>query len=178
TILIMTSNVGAHILQRNTSMGFSIGDADQDFENTKGKIMDEAKKSFKPEFLNRLTEIVIFRPLAKESMKSIVDLELDKVACRLREKKLKLEVSDEAKEFLIEKGYDEKLGARPLRRAVEKYLEDNLAEALLSGNIRKSKPIKVILSEDDEKGLCFEQTKGKDKVSVSSSEEKEEDKDS
>ena len=178
TILIMTSNVGAHILQRNTSMGFSIGDADQDFENTKGKIMDEAKKSFKPEFLNRLTEIVIFRPLAKESMKSIVDLELDKVAGRLREKKLKLEVSDEAKEFLIEKGYDEKLGARPLRRAVEKYLEDNLAEALLSGNIRKSKPIKVILSEDDEKGLCFEQTKGKDKVSVSSSEEKEEDKDS
>ena len=86
TILIMTSNVGAHILQRNTSMGFSIGDADQDFENTKGKIMDEAKKSFKPEFLNRLTEIVIFRPLAKESMKSIVDLELDKVAGRLREK--------------------------------------------------------------------------------------------
>ena len=178
TILIMTSNVGAHILQRNTSMGFSIGDADQDFENTKGKIMDEAKKSFKPEFLNRLTEIVIFRPLAKVSMKSIVDLELDKVAGRLREKKLKLEVSDEAKEFLIEKGYDEKLGARPLRRAVEKYLEDNLAEALLSGNIRKSNPIKVILSEDDEKGLCFEQTKGKDKVSVSSSEEKEEDKDS
>ena len=178
TILIMTSNVGAHILQRSTSMGFSIGDADQDFENTKGKIMDEAKKSFKPEFLNRLTEIVIFRPLAKESMKSIVDLELDKVSERLRDKKLKLEVSDEAKDFLIENGYDEKLGARPLRRAVEKYLEDNLAEALLAGNIRKSKPIKVILSEDEEKGLCFEQTKGKDKISVSSSEDKDQEKDS
>ena len=178
TILIMTSNVGAHILQRSTSMGFSIGDADQDFENTKGKIMDEAKKSFKPEFLNRLTEIVIFRPLAKESMKSIVDLELDKVSERLRDKKLKLEVSDEAKDFLIENGYDEKLGARPLRRAVEKYLEDNLAEALLAGNIRKSKPIKVILSEDEEKGLCFEQTKGKDKVSVSSSDDKDQEKDS
>ena len=178
TILIMTSNVGAHILQRSTSMGFSIGDADQDFENTKGKIMDEAKKSFKPEFLNRLTEIVIFRPLAKESMKSIVDLELDKVSERLRDKKLKLEVSEEAKNFLIENGYDEKLGARPLRRAVEKYLEDNLAEALLAGNIRKSKPIKVILSEDEEKGLCFEQTKGKDKISVSSSEDKDQEKDS
>ena len=178
TILIMTSNVGAHILQRSTSMGFSIGDADQDFENTKGKIMDEAKKSFKPEFLNRLTEIVIFRPLAKESMKSIVDLELDKVSERLRDKKLKLEVSEEAKDFLIENGYDEKLGARPLRRAVEKYLEDNLAEALLAGNIRKSKPIKVILSEDEEKGLCFEQTKGKDKVSVSSSDDKDQEKDS
>lgn len=178
TILIMTSNVGAHILQRSTSMGFSIGDADQDFENTKGKIMDEAKKSFKPEFLNRLTEIVIFRPLAKESMKSIVELELDKVSERLRDKKLKLEVSEEAKDFLIENGYDEKLGARPLRRAVEKYLEDNLAEALLAGYIRKSKPIKVILSDDEEKGLCFEQTKGKDKISVSSSEDKDQEKDS
>ena len=169
TILIMTSNVGAHILQRNTSMGFAVGDADQNFEKTKDKIMDEAKKSFKPEFLNRLTEIVIFRPLAKESMSSIVDLELDKVSNRLKDKKLKIEVSDEAKEFLIEKGYDEKLGARPLRRAVEKYLEDTLAEELLSGNLRKNKPITVVLSDDDEKGLCFEQKKtGKDKVSVSS----------
>ena len=131
--------------------------------------MDEAKKSFKPEFLNRLTEIVIFRPLAKESMSSIVDLELEKVSNRLKDKKLKIEVSDEAKEFLIEKGYDEKLGARPLRRAVEKYLEDTLAEELLSGNLRKNKPITVVLSDDDEKGLCFEQKKtGKDKVSVSS----------
>ena len=169
TILIMTSNVGAHILQRNTSMGFAVGDADQNFENTKDKIMDEAKKSFKPEFLNRLTEIVIFRPLAKESMSSIVDLELDKVSNRLKDKKLKIEVSDEAKELLIEKGYDEKLGARPLRRAVEKYLEDTLAEELLSGNLRKNKPITVVLSDDEEKGLCFEQKKtGKDKVSVSS----------
>ena len=165
----MTSNVGAHILQRNTSMGFAVGDADQNFEKIKDKIMDEAKKSFKPEFLNRLTEIVIFRPLAKESMSSIVDLELDKVSNRLKDKKLKIEVSDEAKEFLIEKGYDEKLGARPLRRAVEKYLEDTLAEELLSGNLRKNKPITVVLSDDEEKGLCFEQKKtGKDKVSVSS----------
>ena len=169
TILIMTSNVGAHILQRNTSMGFAVGDADQNFEKIKDKIMDEAKKSFKPEFLNRLTEIVIFRPLAKESMSSIVDLELEKVSNRLKDKKLKIEVSDEAKEFLIEKGYDEKLGARPLRRAVEKYLEDTLAEELLSGNLRKNKPITVVLSDDEEKGLCFEQKKtGKDKVSVSS----------
>lgn len=137
--------------------------------------MDEAKKSFKPEFLNRLTEIVIFRSLAKESMSSIVDLEINKVSQRLKDKKLKIEVSDEAKEFLIEKGYDEKLGARPLRRAVEKYLEDTLAEELLSGNIRKNKPITVILSDDEEKGLCFEQKKsGKDKVSVSSTSSEDE----
>ena len=136
--------------------------------------MDEAKKSFKPEFLNRLTEIVIFRSLAKESMSSIVDLELAKVSQRLKDKKLKIEVSDEAKDFLIEKGYDEKLGARPLRRAVEKYLEDTLAEELLSGNLRKNKPITVVLSDDEEKGLCFEQKKtGKDKVSVSSTSSEE-----
>ena len=178
TILIMTSNVGAHILQRNTSMGFAVGDEDQDFENTKGKIMDEAKKSFKPEFLNRLTEIVIFRPLAKESMRAIVDLELGKLADRLRDKKLKIDVSDEVKEFLIEKGYDKKLGARPLRRAVEKYLEDNLAEALLSGNLLKSKPIQVLMSEDKEDDIRFLQSSGKDKVSVSPSEEDEESSDS
>jgi ATP-dependent Clp protease ATP-binding subunit ClpC len=173
TILIMTSNVGAHILQKNTSMGFSMRDADQDFDNTKDKIMDEAKKSFKPEFLNRLTEIVIFKPLAKESMHSIVELELHKVSTRLKEKKLKLDVTDEAKEFLIEKGYDEKFGARPLRRAVEKYLEDNLAEALLAGNLRKNKPIKVLVDKDEDVGLCFEQTKGNDKVALPSSTDKD-----
>ena len=179
TILIMTSNVGAEILQRNTSLGFSIGDAEQDFEKTKDKIMDEAKKVFKPEFLNRLTEIVIFRQLLKEQMGSIVDLELEKVSERLKERKLKLEVSQEAKDFLIDHGYDNKLGARPLRRAVEKYLEDNLAEALLSGDLRKSVPIKVLLHEDEQIGLRFEQPKkGKKKVGVSSPEEEEENKDS
>jgi ATP-dependent Clp protease ATP-binding subunit ClpC len=166
TILILTSNVGAHILQRSTSMGFSVGDDEQDFEKTKSKIMDEAKKAFKPEFLNRLTEIVIFRSLARESMCAIVDLELTKLSDRLREKKLNIEVSDEVKEFLIEKGYDKKLGARPLRRAVEKYLEDNLAEALLSGNLRKSKPIRILLSDDEEEDIQFIQDTGKDKVTV------------
>ncbi|MDC0156228.1 ATP-dependent Clp protease ATP-binding subunit [Verrucomicrobia bacterium] len=176
TILIMTSNVGAHILQRSTSMGFSVGDDEQDFENTKSKIMDEAKKAFKPEFLNRLTEIVIFRSLARESMRSIVDLELTKLSDRLRDKKLKIEVSEEVKEFLIEKGYDKKLGARPLRRAVEKYLEDNLAEALLSGNLRKSKLIKIVLSGDEDDEIRFVQDAGKDKVSVPPTSDEDEEK--
>jgi ATP-dependent Clp protease ATP-binding subunit ClpC len=178
TILIMTSNVGAHILQRSTSMGFAVGDEEQDFENTKSKIMDEAKKTFKPEFLNRLTEIVIFRPLAKDSMRSIVDLELGKLSARLLEKKLKIRVSNEVKEFLIEKGYDKKLGARPLRRAVEKYLEDILAEELLSGNLRKSKPIQVLLDEDNENQVKFVQDSGKDKVSIPSSADDEKKSDS
>ena len=172
TILIMTSNVGAEILQRNTSLGFSVSNAEQDFEKIKEKILDEAKKIFKPEFLNRLTEIVIFRQLFKEHMTAIVELELEKVSERLKERKLKLDVSKEAKDFLIEHGYDKKLGARPLRRAVERYLEDNLAEALLAGDIRKSVPIQVLLHEDEKVGLRFEQAKkGKKKVSVSSSDE-------
>lgn len=172
TILIMTSNVGAEILQRNTSLGFSVGDSEQDFEKTKDKITDEAKKIFKPEFLNRLTEIVIFRQLLKEHMGSIVELELEKVSARLKERKLVLDVSEEAKEFLIEHGYDNKLGARPLRRAVEKYLEDNLAEALLSGDLRKNVPIKVLVHDDEEVGLRFEQPKrGQKKVSVSTPKE-------
>ena len=172
TILIMTSNVGAEILQRNTSLGFAVGDSEQDFEKIKDKIMDEAKKVFKPEFLNRLTEIVIFRQLLKEHMKAIVELELEKVSSRLKERKLKLDVTKEAKEFLIEHGYDKKLGARPLRRAVERYLEDNLAEALLAGDLRKTVPIKVLVHEDEEIGLRFEQEKkAKKKVSVSTPEE-------
>ena len=177
TILIMTSNVGAHILQRNSSLGFSAGNADDDFDKIKDKIMDEAKKTFKPEFLNRLTEIVIFRPLVKESMRAIVDLELKKITDRLKEKKLKLDISDEVKEFLIDNGYDSKLGARPLRRAVEKYLEDSLAEEVLSGSLRKNKSIRVLITDDEEPSLYFSQDDADEKVSVSP-DSKEEDKDS
>ena len=167
TILIMTSNVGAHILQRNSSLGFSSGNSEDDFDSTKDKIMDEAKKTFKPEFLNRLTEIVIFRPLVKASMRAIVDLELEKVTDRLKDKKLKLVISDQVKEFLIDKGYDNKLGARPLRRAVEKYLEDSLAEEVLGGSLRKNKSIHVLITDNDDPKLYFSQDEVSEKVSVS-----------
>ena len=175
TILIMTSNVGAHILQRNSSLGFSSGNSEDDFDSTKDKIMDEAKKTFKPEFLNRLTEIVIFRPLVKKSMRAIVDLELEKVTDRLKDKKLKLVISDQVKEFLIDKGYDNKLGARPLRRAVEKYLEDSLAEEVLGGSLRKNKPIHVLITDNDDPKLYFSQDEVSEKVSVST-EDKSKDK--
>ncbi len=130
-------------------MGFSVG-GEIDETRLRDRIMDEAKKAFKPEFLNRLTDIVMFNSLSKESLQVIVDLELAKLQTRLKEQRIKLTVSDEAKAFLIEKGYDEKLGARPLRRAVEKYLEDNLAESLLAGSIKKGKAIKVLMHEDEE----------------------------
>ena len=157
TILIMTSNVGADILQRNTSMGFGVeSNAESEYEKIREKILDETKRIFKPEFLNRLNDLVIFKSLGKEDMHEIVDLELKAVSDRLRERDLVFEFSEGAKSFLIENGYDEKYGARPLRRAVEKHLEDSLAEAILSGEIKPGELIKVTLAED-EKSLRFEQ---------------------
>jgi ATP-dependent Clp protease ATP-binding subunit ClpC len=157
TILIMTSNVGADILQRNTSMGFGIeGNSDNEYVKIREKILDETKRVFKPEFLNRLNDLVIFKPLAREDMIQIVDLELRNVSTRLRERNLTFEFSKECKDFLIDKGYDEKYGARPLRRAVEKYLEDSLAEAILSGEIKPGEVIKVTVDSEAE-GLEFKQ---------------------
>lgn len=157
TILIMTSNVGADILQRNTSMGFGIeSNAENEYEKIREKILDETKRVFKPEFLNRLNDLVIFKSLAREDMLAIVDLELRNVSARLKERELVFEFSQETKDFLIEKGYDEKYGARPLRRAVEKYLEDSLAEAILSGEVKPGEVIKVTVNEEG-KGLKFEQ---------------------
>lgn len=157
TILIMTSNVGAEILQRNTSMGFGIErSAENEYDKIREKIMDETKRVFKPEFLNRLNELVIFKSLGREDMESIVMLELRNLAQRLKERELNFEFEDSAKAFLIEKGYDEKYGARPLRRAVERYLEDSLAEAILNGDIKPGEVITVAANEANE-GLVFTQ---------------------
>lgn len=165
TILIMTSNVGAQILQKDTTMGFSplMGDA-SDFERIKDKILDETKRVFKPEFLNRLTEIVIFQKLNREHMKEIVEIELSKVYKRLGDRGMELNISEDAKLFLIDEGYDEKFGARPLRRAIERYLEDNLAEAILRGDVKSGEPIEVELS-DDGRNLTFLQKKDTEEVS-------------
>lgn len=157
TILIMTSNVGADILQRNTSMGFGIeSNAENEYEKIREKILDETKRVFKPEFLNRLNDLVIFKSLGREDMHAIVDLELRNVSNRLQSQDLIFEFSEAAKSFLIEKGYDEKYGARPLRRAVERYLEDSLAESLLRSEIKPGETIRVDVNEG-RTGLSFEQ---------------------
>ena len=155
TILIMTSNVGAEILQRNTSMGFGIEDnAQNEYEKIREKILDETKRVFKPEFLNRLNELVIFKSLGREDMKAIVELELRNVSERLKQQDLTFDFSEEAKSFLIEKGYDAKYGARPLRRAIERHLEDSLAESILGGDIKAGEVIRVDVSDGH---LRFEQ---------------------
>lgn len=157
TILIMTSNVGADILQRNTSMGFGVeSNAENEYEKIREKILDETKRVFKPEFLNRLNDLVIFKSLAREDMKAIVELELRNVSTRLKEREFTFDFSEAAKAFLIDKGYDEKYGARPLRRAIETHLEDGLAEAILGGEIKPGELIRVDVNEGTT-GLSFEQ---------------------
>jgi ATP-dependent Clp protease ATP-binding subunit ClpC len=155
TILIMTSNVGADILQKDTSMGFGIEvNADNEYEKIRDKILDETKRVFKPEFLNRLNDLVIFRSLRMGDMHAIVDLELQNLSNRLKERELFFVLDEPAKEFIIEKGYDEKFGARPLKRAIERFLEDSLAEAILEGSIKRGEEIKVSMNIEKD-GLTF-----------------------
>jgi ATP-dependent Clp protease ATP-binding subunit ClpC len=131
-------------------MGFTASNASDfhDLEKLKEKVLEEAKRIFKPEFLNRINDLVVFRPLDKNDLLKIVEIEATKVIKRLAARNIQLEFSPESKTLLIEKGYDEKYGARPLRRAVEHYLEDPLAEALLRGEVKEGEPILVIRSGD------------------------------
>ncbi len=155
TIIILTSNIGADLLKRQTSMGFGASSNDSSYDKMKEKILEEAKKLFKPEFINRLDDLIVFRALNKEDVMKIVDIESAKVTKRLKQhRELTLELSKEAKEFLVEKGYDPALGARPLRRAIERFLEDPLAEEILKGNIHAHDSIVVYLANDH---LIFKQ---------------------
>jgi ATP-dependent Clp protease ATP-binding subunit ClpC len=119
--------------------------------------MDEAKRIFRPEFLNRLDDIVVFRALSKPDLVEILDLEVKKVMDRLQHKKLKLELDSRAKDFLVEKGYDPQYGARPMRRSVEKHLEDPLAEEILKGNLHEGEPVVVTVAPDNKEKLLFTQ---------------------
>ena len=138
TIIIMTTNVGAAAIQRQTKMGFGAAKSlSNDYESIKENVTEEAKKTFKPEFLNRINDLIVFHSLEREHLFKIVDLEIAKVQSRLIEKKISIELTKDAKELIIDTGYDEKYGARPLRRAIEQLLEDPLAEALLGGEINE-----------------------------------------
>jgi ATP-dependent Clp protease ATP-binding subunit ClpC len=143
TIIVMTSNVGAELLRKANSMGFGIPTSEQDYNATKEKIMGEAKKVFRPEFLNRLDDIIVFHSLTKDDLTKIVKLEVDKVCKRIKGKGIVLTFSTKATDFLIEKGYDPEYGARPLRRAVEKYLEDPLAEEVIRGVFKSGDEVLV-----------------------------------
>lgn len=149
TIIIMTSNVGADLIRRQTTMGFGAPRDTQDYESMRDKILEETKRVFKPEFLNRLDEIIVFRTLAKPDLMKIVDLEVDKVKGRLKLKEIEIVLDEAAHEFVINKGFDPTYGARPMRRAVERYLEDPLAEELLKGAVKAGDVVQVKVASDD-----------------------------
>jgi len=156
TIIIMTSNVGASTVKRQTSLGFGAMSEDEaDFEGMKEKILEESKKHYRPEFLNRLDELVVFHMLEKKDLDKIVDLEVNKLVARLLEKEITMVLDPSARDLLVEKGYDPSYGARPMRRAVERFLEDPLAEALLRGEVKAGDSVKVVRVEESD-DLTFE----------------------
>ncbi|MEC7201541.1 MAG: AAA family ATPase, partial [Verrucomicrobiota bacterium] len=164
TIILLTSNVGAQTASQ-PNIGFTPSSEEGDYETMKGKILEEAKRAFKPEFLNRLDDVIVFRSLSKPDLITILELEIAKVMDRLKHKQIDLHLTDAAKDFLVDKGFDPAYGARPMRRAVERYLEDPLAEEILKGTFQEQTPIQVIVEEDH---LAFTQEAGKQDAKVTS----------
>ena len=154
TVILLTSNVGSETIKKQSTMGFSAISDVHSYEKMREKILDEAKRVFRPEFLNRLDDIIVFRSLTKTDLVSILDLEIVKVTERLKRKNLHLQLDEKAKDLLVEKGYDPTYGARPMRRAVERFLEDPLAEEILKGSLHDSDPITVTV---DQGKLVFSQ---------------------
>ena len=172
TIIIMTSNVGADLIRKETSMGFvSRDDVKASYEKMKDTVLEQLKKEFRPEFINRVDERIVFRPLSKEDLSEIIDIMVNELNARLVEKNLSLKIGKPVRDFLVEKAYDPKLGARPLRRAIEEYVEDPLSEQVLKGKFGYGSKISLKL----EKGqITFSGTKGKKAVKTESPAKKEE----
>lgn len=143
TIVLMTSNLGAEFIRKGGSLGFGKGEEALDYETLRKQMLDEAKRIFRPELLNRVEAVVVFRQLTRNDVEKILDLEVAKIAERLAHKHIELHLSPSARDFLISKGFDPQYGARPMRRAVERYLEDPLAEEILKGNIRSGETVEV-----------------------------------
>ncbi len=150
TILIMTTNAGAEAIKNESAFGFQKPDGDASYDSMKVRVMDQIERVFRPEFLNRLDDTIIFRHLTQEDLKLVIDYELHKVRERLKERGFDLTLTDEAKEFLISKGSNLDYGARPLRRAIESRIEDPLAEELLRGAFEGKNTIVVGTVKDDE----------------------------
>src|SRR6058998_743318 len=148
TIILMTSNVGSDTIKKQSTLGFSPISDENSYEKMREKIMDEARKTFRPEFLNRLDDLIVFRSLTKPDLIEILDLEISKVMQRLKARNIVLQLDEKAKDFLVSKGYDPLYGARPMRRAVERSLEDPLAEEILRGTFHEGEPIVVSVESD------------------------------
>ncbi|UJZ87590.1 ATP-dependent protease ATP-binding subunit ClpC [Heyndrickxia coagulans] len=150
TIVIMTSNVGADALKRNKSVGFTIQDTvEADYKDMKDKVLEELKKAFRPEFLNRVDETIVFHSLEKKHLNEIVTLMAKELSDRLKEHHIELVLTDAAKEKVAEKGYDPEYGARPLRRSIQKNIEDRLSEEMLKGNIKEGQKVLVDVKDGE-----------------------------
>jgi ATP-dependent Clp protease ATP-binding subunit ClpC len=132
TVVIMTSNIGADLIRKSTEIGFGAKEGSLDYDTIKEKIEADVMKKMKPEFLNRLDNMVIFKPLSKEDLMEVIKLEVDKLQERISVRQIFIELDDKAKEFLINKGFQPEMGARPLRRKIEEYLADPLTDKLLT----------------------------------------------
>jgi ATP-dependent Clp protease ATP-binding subunit ClpC len=161
TILIMTTNAGAEAIKNESAFGFQKPDNDASYENMKGRVQEQIEKVFRPEFLNRVDDIIVFRHLTAEDLGDVIEMELRKVRDRLSERGLKLILSDEAKKFLVKKGSNLDFGARPLRRAIENFVEDPLSEELLKGEFQGLNTITIEVKEvGDRKQLFFHGSAG------------------
>lgn len=148
TVIIMTSNIGAEYIRKGAGLGFAGAAEDHDYKALQSMMLDEAKRVFKPELINRIDELIVFRQLNREDVKAILDIEISKVRQRLKSKQIALTLEPEAIEFLITKGFDPQYGARPLRRAIGRYIEDPLAESILRGDVHDDEDITVSVDGD------------------------------
>jgi ATP-dependent Clp protease ATP-binding subunit ClpC len=156
SVIIMTSNAGVELIKREGQMGFTTkkeeADSHKSYEMMKDKVMNEVKKLFRPEFLNRLDEIIVFHELSEEQLRNIVDLMVNDLQSRMAERELSIELTEKAKSWLAKEGYDPVYGARPLRRIIEKYVENPLSSKVLRGELKEGDTVKVDLGKD---GLTF-----------------------
>jgi ATP-dependent Clp protease ATP-binding subunit ClpC len=151
TIVIMTSNIGAASISKNQSLGFTVGDeSGLSYDDMKARVMGDLKKVFRPELLNRIDETIVFHKLTKEEIKIIVDLVLKRLREQMSTHETAIELTDEAKDLLVEKGYDPAMGARPLRRAIQRFIEDPLADFVLGRSLEPNSTILVARKNDDE----------------------------
>jgi ATP-dependent Clp protease ATP-binding subunit ClpC len=153
TIVIMTSNLGADFGKSDSGLGFKEASVKGDYTAMRDRMLAEAKRAFKPEFLNRIDEVIVFRQLDRADVNRILDLELARLGQRLLVRGVTLKLSAGARDFLIDKGFDPAMGARPLRRAVQKYIEDAMAEEILRGRIKRGAVVEAVKGVDG--GLAF-----------------------
>jgi len=149
TIIIMTSNIGARLITDKKTLGFttlSENDLENDYEETRKQVLQELKKEFRPEFINRIDELIVFHKLSIQEIKDIADIILKQISERLKEKEITISIDENVKDLIVEKGTDSNYGARPLKRTIQSMIEDKIAEEIIAGNIKEGD--KIRLTED------------------------------